>query len=78
VKPAEVQDFAKREFNPDAMTVVVVGKGSGCKEPLGKVLPKLRTIPQSKLNLDSSTLNDCEVRRIGPGRADTHAARRAN
>jgi zinc protease len=56
VKPAEVKAFAEREFNAERMTVVVVGKGGECEKPLRKVLPKLRTVPQAKLDLESATL----------------------
>jgi zinc protease len=58
VKPSEVQSFAQQEFDADSMTVVVVGKGQECKESLGEVLPKLRTVPQSKLNLESAKLTE--------------------
>jgi zinc protease len=54
VKPAEVKAFAEREFNVEAMTVVVVGKE--CEKPLRKAFPKLRTVPQAKLDLESPTL----------------------
>lgn len=57
VNPAEVQSYAERELGVDAMTVLVVGKGGVCKKPLQKLLPKLRTIPQAKLDLDSATLD---------------------
>jgi len=56
VKAPEVQAFAQKEFAPDSMTVLVVGKGKETEKPLSKVLPKLRSIPQSKLDLDSATL----------------------
>jgi zinc protease len=56
VTPVEVKAFAEREFDTAAMTVVVVGKGSECEKPLRKVLPKLRTVPQTKLDLESATL----------------------
>jgi zinc protease len=56
VKPAEVKEFAERQFDAGAMTVVVVGKGGECEEPLRKVLPTLRTVPQAKLDLESATL----------------------
>jgi zinc protease len=56
VKSPEVQAFAEREFKANAMTVLVVGKGSECEESLRKVLPKLRKVPQAKLDLESSTL----------------------
>jgi zinc protease len=56
VKAADVKSFAERQFDAGGMTVVVVGKGEECEEPLRKVLPKLRTVPQAKLDLESATL----------------------
>jgi zinc protease len=56
VKPAEVKAFAEREFDAETMTVMVVGKGGECEKPLRKVLPKVRTVPQAKLDLESATL----------------------
>lgn len=56
VKPEEVQEFAKKQFAPDAMTVLVVGKNGETGKHLRGVMPKLRTIPQAKLDLDSPTL----------------------
>jgi zinc protease len=56
VTTSEVQAFAQKELKADAMTVVVVGKGNECEDALRKALPKLRTVPQAKLDLDSATL----------------------
>lgn len=56
VKPPEVQAFAQKELAPDSMTVLVVGKGGETEKSLRNVLPKLRVIPQAKLDLDSATL----------------------
>jgi zinc protease len=56
VKPAEVKALAEREFDAGAMTVVVVGKRGECEKPLRKVLPKLRIVPQAKLDLESAAL----------------------
>jgi zinc protease len=56
VKTAEVKAFAEREFNAEEMTVVVVGKAVECEKPLRKALPKLRAVPQAKLDLESATL----------------------
>jgi zinc protease len=48
----EVNAFAKEELNPKAMTVVVVGRAEECEKPLRKIFPKLRVIPQEKVELD--------------------------
>jgi zinc protease len=56
VKPPEVQAFAKKEFARDSMTVLVVGKGSETEKLLRQAMPELRSIPQSKLDLESATL----------------------
>lgn len=56
VNPLEVQTFAKEEMGAGSMTVLVVGKGNDTEKSLRDVLPKLRSIPQAKLDLDSATL----------------------
>jgi zinc protease len=47
----DVQKFATSQLAADRLTIVVVGKASVCEKSLKALFPKLRVIPQSKLDL---------------------------
>lgn len=51
-----IKSYAASQFAPETMSVIVVGRAKDCEKPLRKIFPKLRVIPQSKVNLDSATL----------------------
>jgi zinc protease len=56
VTPAQVKEFATRQFAADSTSVIVVGRAKACEKPLRELFPSLRVIPQAKVDLDSPTL----------------------
>jgi zinc protease len=47
----DVQKFAASQLTADRLNIIVVGKASVCEKSLKELFPKLRVIPQSKLEL---------------------------
>jgi zinc protease len=56
VTPEEAQAFAAKQLAAEAMTVVVVGRAKDCEKPLRELFPKLRVIPQAKVDLEHAGL----------------------
>jgi zinc protease len=52
----DVLAFAAKHFTPAGVSVIVAGRAKDIAAPLRKLFPKLETIPQAELDLDSPTL----------------------
>ena len=51
VSVEDVQKFAASQLTGERLSIVVVGKASVCEKSLKELFPKLRVVPQSKLEL---------------------------
>ncbi|MET0294739.1 MAG: insulinase family protein, partial [Phenylobacterium sp.] len=56
VSAEQVQAFARRELDPAAASVIVVGDGKAFLPGLRTRAPNLEVVPASELDLDSATL----------------------
>jgi zinc protease len=56
VTAGQAQAFAAKQLAEDAMTVLVVGRAKDCEKSLRELFPKLRVIPQAKVDLERPEL----------------------
>ncbi len=56
VTPEQARSFAAKQLAAEAMTVLVVGRAKDCEKPLRELFPKLRVIPQAKVDLERADL----------------------
>lgn len=56
VNASETKAFARQRLTPESISVIVVGRALVCEKPLRELLPNLRVIPQSEVDLEAPSL----------------------